>query len=115
MRKEVQVQKTLIPKDQYRSLVDTSFTYFNQAAEEETGVSVDEFFELYNKLYFDIPIEGDINSHEYLLKRSGELVTMESDTTDINLLLEEVTQLREQLLLANQQIFTLQSTTQQDE
>jgi len=115
MANSIEVQKTLINNEEYNQLVDKEFVYFKKPEKVETLPTVEEFFGYYEQLFLDIPIEGEVNSHEYLVKKSSEVVNIEADTLDVDLLLEEVTTLREQLLLANQQILEYQSTVNTDE
>jgi len=97
MGRQIDLRKTVYDKDQFLKVVDTSFkTFVKEEIEDE--VTLDEFFNLYNQLYFSIPVEGDNNSHEYLVKRSGELFSFERETQDIEELLNEITLLRERLL-----------------
>ena len=111
MANEVRIQKTVYKKDQLDKVVDRSFSTFAQPeAVEEDTLTVEEFFTAYEDLYYEIPPEGERNSHNYLIQRSSELVDFEKDTTDIQPLLDEIAQLREQNLNLNQQIIDL--TTQ---
>jgi len=108
MANEVKIQKTVYKKDQLDKVVDRSFNSFAQPeAIEEDALTVEEFFTAYEDLYFEIPAEGERNSHNYLIQRSSELVNFEKDTADIQPLLDEIAQLREQNLSLNQQIIDL--------
>ena len=60
-------------------------------------VSVNEFFLLYDKLFFDIPQRGN-NSHETLIQTSTEYIGYNPLTTEIEALQQEITGLRRQLL-----------------
>ena len=52
-----------------------------------------------DELFFDIPNEGDINSHRYILQREAEYLGVKfADDVDIQALLQEITDLRQQLL-----------------
>lgn len=104
MANEIQIKKTVYRKNQFDKVIDRSFTTFSQPVEQVQEVTVDEFFDLYNKLYYEIPIEGDVNSHRYLIQRSSELVNFENDTLDIQPLLDEIATLRVQLLEYQQQL-----------
>ena len=53
-------------------------------------------------------MEGENNSHQFLLKKSSELTKLEQTSEDIQPLLTEIAQLRQQLLDANKQIFELE-------
>jgi len=108
MANEVRIKKTVYNKEQLDKVVDRSFKTFAQPApEEQTQLTVDEFFLAYEDLYFEIPVEGENNSHQYLVQRSSELVDFEKDTQDIQPLLDEIAQLRQLNLDQQQQIIEL--------
>ena len=107
MANEIKIQKTVYNKDQFEKVVDRSFKTFAQPAPVEEESSIEEFFALYDKFYFEIPVEGELNSHRVLVERSSELVEFEKDTEDIQPLLDEISILREQILYLNQQIIDL--------
>lgn len=109
MSKEIRIKKTVFDKGDFISVVDRSFTSFVEPEQVIETDTVEELFRLYEKLYFSIPKEGETNSHRYILERSSELVDFEKNTEDIQPLLDEIAQLRVQLLNANQQIFELQA------
>ena len=111
MANDVQIQKTVFNSTEFGKVINRNFTTFTQPVPEEDIDTVDELFRLYEKLYFVIDIEGETNSHEYLIRRSSELVNFEANTEEIQPLLDEIAQLREQLLQANQQILDLETTT----
>jgi hypothetical protein len=109
MGNDIKIQKTVYDSTQFNKVVNRSFTSFTQPVEEEDVDTVENFFRLYEKLYFEIPPEGEVDSHEYLIRKSSELVDFEKTTEEIQPLLDEISQLREQLLQANQQILDLET------
>lgn len=109
MGTDIKVSTKVYNKDQYNTVVNREFKTFTGPVTPANLVTVDEFFRYYEELYIEIPIEGDINSHRYLIERSSELVNFEQSTEEIEPLLQEISQLREQLLLANQQILDLET------
>ena len=66
--------------------------------------TVEDFFILYEELFYEIPIEGEVNSHRYLVEKSSEIVNFEKDSEEIQPLLDEISILREQNLQLNQQL-----------
>ena len=109
MAKEtVNIYKEVYKKEEINTVIDTEFKTFTKPVEEVDTDTVEEFFRLYDKLYYTIPAEGEDKSHQYLLQRSSELTNLEQTSEDIQPLLDEVAQLRQQLLNANQQIFELE-------
>lgn len=111
MANSIQVQKTLYNKEEYNKVVDREFNFFIDPVNDALSINVEEFFVAYDNLYLEIPLQGSTNSHEYLIRRSSELVDYTKDTQDIEPLLDEIAQLRQQLLEANQQIFELQQSS----
>ena len=65
---------------------------------------LEEFFELYENLYYEIPLQGEAASHTFLVQRSSELLDFKKDTEDIQPLLDEIAILREQILSLNEQL-----------
>jgi|TARA_R110000796_G_scaffold68565_1_gene157049 hypothetical protein len=106
-RESISIQKRVYKKEDIDTVIDTEFKTFTKNVEVDTD-TVRELFRLYDKLYYTIPVEGEDESHQYLLQRSSELTTLDKSIEDIQPLLDEVAQLRQQLLSANQQIFELE-------
>jgi hypothetical protein len=111
MDNNVQVVKTVFNTDKFNKVVDTSFKTFTQPVPQEDTDTPEELFRLYEKLYYTIDITGETNSHEYLIKKSSELVTFDRVTEDIQPLLDEIAQLRDQNLALNQQLIDLQESS----
>jgi hypothetical protein len=103
------LNRIVFNKEAYEKTIDTSFSQVTPPAPPvEDTMTVEEFFNMYNILFYDIPVEGDINSHAYLVRTSGDYIGTEAISEDVQLLLDEITSLREQLLAANQQILLAQ-------
>lgn len=94
----VNTQKTVTSKADFDKVVDSSFKFFVGPTEEEDNDTVEELFRLYEKLYYEIPLNGEENSHEALIRESSKLVDIEKDNEEIQPLLDEISQLRRQLL-----------------
>lgn len=107
-KERIRIQKQVYRSDQVNNLVDREFTTFTKPVTVVDTDTIEELFRLYDKLYYNIPLEGEQNSHQYLLQKSSELTDFEKTTEDIQPLLDEIAQLRQQLLEANQQLFELQ-------
>ena len=102
----VDLQKQVFAKNQYDNTINTEFTEFGvvtaqQDLEQET--TVEDFFTLYDQLFYDIPAEGDINSHEYLIRTSGEYTNFEANQEEIDALREEISTLRQENLELEQE------------
>lgn len=109
MANDIAIQKTVYSTTDFNKVVDTTFRTFTQPVAVEDTDTPEEFFRLYEKLYYVIDVTGPINSHEYLVKKSSELLTFDRVTEDIQPLLDEIAQLRQQNLALNQQILALET------
>ena len=110
----IRVKKTVLDKDEFEKVVDTSFKTFVTIEDAPDTDTVEELFRLYDKLYYEIPIDSDTNSHKYLVQESSKLVNFEKDLSEIQPLLDEITYLREQLLDAQSAILELTTTEAQN-
>jgi len=104
MAKNISIKKTVYKKDTFGKVVDRSFKTFTQPLTVEQERTIEQFFSDYDSLFLEIPAEGDIQSHQYLITKSSELVDFEKDTTDIQPLLDEISQLRAQVLEYQEQL-----------
>lgn len=105
------LNKTVYNRRDYTNVIDTSFTQFTPPAPpKEDTITVEEFFGYYNKIFYDIPTMGSINSHEYLIKTSGQYINVTTND-ETQILLDEITSLRQQLLTANQQVLNIQTSS----
>lgn len=101
MEQRVDTKKKVFNKAQYPKTINTQFSELgitsitNAIAETPT---VEEFFQLYDELFYDIPALGATNSHEYLVRTSGEYINFDEQNEIIQALQEEITGLREENL-----------------
>lgn len=108
-REKIFIKKGSYNSTKYKSLIDTEFkTFVNKEPIVETD-TITELFRLYDKLFYTIPKEGEDNSHEYFVKKSSELISLDKTSEDIKPFLDEIAQLRRQLLEANETIFQLEN------
>jgi len=63
---------------------------------------------MYNELFYEIPLLGD-NSHEFLVKTSGEYINFDQNSEIIEALQQEITALREESLQLNIQLAEAES------
>ena len=101
VEKKIDLLKNVFNKIQYAKTINTSFTELGVTSiveDLEQQPSVDQFFELYNSLFYDIPPNGETNSHEFLVRQSGEYINFERNVEEIEALQAEITQLRKDLL-----------------
>ena len=103
------LNKTVYNRREYTNVIDTSFTQIQPPTPPvEDTITVEEFFGYYSKIFYDIPAIGNINSHEYLVKTSGEYINASTTNEETQLLLDEITSLRQQLLNSQQQLINIQ-------
>ena len=107
MANNLPIQKTVYNREKYRKVVDREFSTFVSPPPEDDP-TVEDFFNLYEALFYEIPAEGETGSHTYLIQKSSELVDFEKDNIDIQPLLDEIADLRQQLLEANTEILQLE-------
>lgn len=103
MAERLDLRKEVFNKAQYVKTIDTKFSELGIVSVPETleaSITVDQFFTLYNQLFYDIPALGDTNSHQYLVRTSGEYINFDEIQDEILALQAEIAQLRSDLLQA---------------
>ena len=109
---QINLNKQVYDKNQYQKVIDTSFTQLVSPVSSSVSssiptITVDQFFQYYQDLFYIIPKLGEINSHEYLIKTSTDYIGVSQQTNDtIQALVEEVTSLRQENLSLQQQIIS---------
>lgn len=114
MQTKVNLVKGAFNKEQYVQTIDTSFTQLVDPTITDPTVTtptVEEFFQDYNTLFFEIPKTGD-NSHETLIVQSSEYIGYTPYSEEITALTEEITSLRQELLDTRQQLADLTDANQ---
>ena len=114
MANEIQIRKTVNSKEEFEKVIDTSFKIFVDPTVKVNTDTVEELFRMYSKLYYEIAVDGDVNSHSFLIKESSKLVNFEKDLSEIQPLLDEISELRERLLEANIRMIELQTQSIQN-
>ena len=97
MKVSISTQKTIYSKDINKVMDTLPSVAINPTTAAETVSSiptVNEFFDNYNVLFYQIPMTGS-NSHSELIERSSEYIGL-----DLNLILAQIQQLQNQ----NQQL-----------
>ena len=114
MSENVNFNKQVYNKNDYQKVINTSFTQLGVPTIQEqlnAQPTVNEFFIMYNDLFYNIPEIGIINSHEYLIKTSSEYIGFEANSEEIAALQAEISQLRIDLLDSQKQVIELQTGT----
>lgn len=105
MPNNIQLNRNVYNKNSYSKVIDTEFKELGVKTIQEQideQPSVQEFFNLYNELFFQINEFGP-ESHEFLVKTSGEYINFQAENDIVKLLQAEIAGLREQLLEAQKQ------------
>jgi len=103
----VNLNRQVFNKQKFNDTVDTTFSELGVQQQDPSFfdlnlATVDDFFTLYNRLFFEIPKEGAINSHTFLIKESGDYVGAQQVNEEIQALLQEIADLREENLTLRQ-------------
>ena len=114
MAENISLNKEVFNKRDYQKTINTSFTQLDvQSIQEQLDEqpTIQEFFNLYNELFYEINELGETNSHEYLIKTSSQYINFDENDELIQALQNEIAQLREELLEAQQQLAEDTSST----
>lgn len=102
-QQRIDLIKKVYSKTEYPRIIDTKFNQLGVMSVNEqlaTTITVTQFFEYYNELFYEIPAFGATNSHEYLVTTSGEYINFDGNNAEIEALQNEIAQLRKDLLQA---------------
>ncbi len=114
---KLNLNKKTYVKNQYEKVIDTRFSQLANSVSPNAplppSISVEEFFQNYNDIFFQIPKLGATNSHEYLVKTSSEYIDSNIANNDIQALIEEINALQQQNLELNQQLVNLSISSSQ--
>jgi hypothetical protein len=110
---QIPIQKTVFNKNDFNKVVNTQFSQLlnSQQIEETPSFTLDDFFQLYEDLFDQIPREGDINSHQYILQKEADYLGVQINQDDLQALLDEITSLRQEVLDSQTIINELTTTT----
>jgi len=99
MSEQIPIEKQVYDKLSFSKVVNTQFSQLlNNVNEETPTFTLEDFFQLYDQLFYQIPKEGDADSHRYMLEKSADYLGVIVSQDDIQALLEEITTLRQQVL-----------------
>ena len=110
-RQEVKLTKQVFGKVSYPKVIDTEFKQLvkpEEISQIEEPITTAEFFSEYDRLFFEIPQKG-AGSHDELVKRSSAYIGVTGQSEQTQALLNEINELRAQLLSAQQEIVNLSS------
>lgn len=109
---QIPIEKQVFDKNQFGKVINIQFSQLlnQQQAEPTPTFTLDDFFELYEQLFYQIPKEGDVNSHQYILQKEADYLGIIISQDDIQALLDEITSLRQQVLDAQTALNELNKT-----
>ena len=89
-------------KEKFNETVNKEFTQLVNVPDpsffDRDLANLDDFWYLYDKFFYIIPKLGEIESHQYLAKTSGEYADFATISDEIQALLDEIADLRRQNL-----------------
>lgn len=97
---KIELLKDVYINKSYSNVIDREFKEFDATTytTAQRRPTVEEFFAMYDELFYDILKEGDSNSHRVLLDKSAKYLGVNVSTNNIQALIDEVTSLRQQIL-----------------
>jgi len=101
MDKKLDLNKETFDKNKYVKTIDVEFEELgvNSISQDiQNTPTIEDFFALYDELFYEIPEQGENQSHEFLVKKSSEYINFDQENEEIQALREEITQLRKDLL-----------------
>ena len=107
MARNINLNKKVFNKRDYQKTINTTFSQLDVKTVQEQideQPTVQEFFNLYNELFYEINELGETNSHEYLIKTSSQYIDFEKNDELVEALQREIAQLREELLETQKQL-----------
>ena len=120
MEKNIKLKASVFEKNQYKNNIDTTFSQLTSSLTTTTttsSLSIPEFFDKYNTLFFDIPRSGSSNisvlpSGSHALIASSSLNPLSLNFNPVNDptiqdLLQQVNDIREEILSLNLQILEI--------
>jgi hypothetical protein len=105
---QISLDKNVFKKNNFEKIVDTRFKQLIGNQPTQGDITISDFFQIYEDLFYQIPKDGDIESHKYILNKTAEYLGVKiSEDNDVQALLNEITLLRNELLDANKVLLDL--------
>ena len=97
---QIPIEKEVFNKNTYNKVIDNQFKQLiNNTPDEELPVfTIEDFFQLYEQLFYQIPKDGEVNSHSYIIQKETDYLGIIISQDDIQALLDEITILRQEVL-----------------
>jgi hypothetical protein len=113
MAENVNLVKKVYGVNTYNKIIDTNFTELVTPSPivVNNTVTVQQFFDYYNTLFYDIPISGDTNSHLELVTRSQQYIGGSVIDAEKQALINEINSLRQQIIDLSQTYLSISNIT----
>ena len=111
----IDLNRVVFNKLKYEKTIDTAFTELlppTPEADETPILTVEQFFQAYNTLFFEIPKTG-INSHNELIQTSTEYIGDDQSNAELDALFQEINNLRAELLTSQEELINFQTAQSQ--
>ena len=112
MAEDINLNKKVFSKGTYKKVIDNSFTQLGVKTIQEqleNQPTINDFFTMYNDLFYEIDEVGATNSHEYLIKKSTEYIAFDEVNEEVELLQKEIGELRIELLDSQKRVIELET------
>jgi hypothetical protein len=110
---QIPIEKQVFDKNTFGRVINTQFSQLlNNVTEETPEFTIEDFFDLYENLFYQIPKEGDTNSHRYILEKEADYLGIIINQDDIQALLDVITNLRQQVLDTQTALSEISKTVQ---
>ena len=100
--KKITLKSQRFNKEKFNETVDINFTQLTNVVDpsffDRDLATVPDFWYLYDKFFYIIPKLGEVESHQYLAKTSGEYADFATINDEIQAWLDEIAELRKENL-----------------
>jgi hypothetical protein len=105
----IPIKSKVFNKDSFSKIIDNQFKQLinNNSENDNLEFSLEDFFIIYEQLFYQIPKEGESNSHQYIINKEADYLGITLNNEDVQALLNEITVLRQEITSAQQTIQSL--------
>ena len=100
--KKITLKSQRFDRDKFNETIDTKFSQLVNVPDpsffDRDLATLGDFWYLYDKFFYIIPKLGEVESHQYLAKTSGEYADFATINSEIQALLDEIAELRRENL-----------------
>ena len=105
----IPIKSKVFNKDSFSKIIDNQFKQLinNNSENDNLEFSLEDFFVIYEQLFYQIPKEGGSNSHQFIINKEADYLGITLNNEDVQALLNEITVLRQEITSAQQTIQSL--------